>query len=334
MKATLVEDCRGVLQVYSDGTIVRSNKAALTVPIVDDGRVITKDIIYNEVLELELRLYLPSHCTTNLPIFLNFHGGGFCIGFRTNPNFDYSCHRLADALNALVISPDYRLAPEHRLPAAIDDGYCVLEWIRSQALGDKADPWMTNHADFSRVYVSGESAGGTIAHHLGMRAQSKDWSPMKIKGIIVLMAFFGGEEHSPSEATCPKDAFLNLELNDRYWRLSLPIGANRDHPICNPFSPEAPRLKDAVLPPVLVIAGGRDLLRDREIEYAQALKKYGKQVELIVFEEEQHCFFTLTPHSQASQQLMQHIIRFLLEQISCPYGKEGTCDSCNFSTCV
>eukprot|EP01018_Ginkgo_biloba_P010858 Gb_19416 [translate_table: standard] len=311
MEATLVDDCRGVLKIYSDGTIVRSKQPGFTVPIEDDGRILSKDITFNDALELELRLYLPSNATTNLPIFVYFHGGGFCIGSRTWPNFHNYCLRLAASLNAIVVSADYRVGPEDRLPAAIDDGYSVLEWIRSQGVGDKTDPWMSNHADFSRVYVSGDSAGGSIAHHLGMRAQSKDWSPMKIKGIILLMAFFGGEEHSPSEATCPKDAFLNLELNDRYWRLSLPIGANRDHPICNPFSPEAPSLKDAVLPPVLVIAGGRDLLRDREIEYAQALKKYGKQVELIVFEEEQHGFFTITPHSQASQQLMQHIIRFI-----------------------
>eukprot|EP01018_Ginkgo_biloba_P010859 Gb_19417 [translate_table: standard] len=280
MEATLVDDCRGVLKIYSNGTIVRSKQPAFTVPIEDDGRILSKDITFNDALELELRLYLPSNATTNLPIFVYFHGGGFCIGSRTWPNFHNDCLCLAAALNAIVVSADYRVGPEDRLPAAIDDGYSVLEWIGSQAVGDKTDPWMSNHADFSRVYVSGDSAGGSIAHHLGMRAQSKDWSPMKIKGIILLMAFFGGEEHSPSEATCPKDAFLNLELNDRYWRLSLPIG-------------------------------GRDLLRDREIEYAQALKKYGKQVELIVFEEEQHGFFTITPHSQASQQLMQHIIRFI-----------------------
>lgn len=315
MAATVVDDCRGVLQVYSNGTIVRSQKPAFVTPFEDDGRVLSKDLVFDFSLGLELRLYIPtsaSASTTKLPIFVYFHGGGFCIGSRTWPNCHNNCLRLAATLNAIVVAPDYRLGPEHRLPAALDDGFSALLWIREQAGGSfAAEPWLADHADFARVYVSGDSAGGSIVHHVSLRAEAENWGKMKIKGYVHLMAFFGGEERKPSEATCPKDARLNLELNDRYWRLSLPVGANRDHPICNPLVPGAPCLSNVALPPVLVIAGGRDLLRDREIEYAEVLRNSGKEVELVVFEEEEHGFFTLTPNSPASGRLMECIIQFV-----------------------
>lgn len=315
MEATVVEDCRGVLQVYSDGTIARSQKPCFVAPFEDDGRVLSKDVVFDPSLGLQLRLYIPAPApTTKLPIFVYLHGGGFCIGSRTWPNCHNYCLRLAASLNAIVVAPDYRLSPEQRLPAALDDGFSALLWIREQAEAagsSSAEPWVADHADFARVYVSGDSSGGSLSHHLSVRAQWEGWGKMKIKGYVHLMAFFGGEERKPSEATCPTDARLNLELNDRFWRLSLPVGANRDHPICNPLAPGSPCLGNVALPPVLVVAGGRDLLRDREIEYAEVLKSYGKNVELAVFEDEEHGFFTLTPNSPASGRLMECIIQFV-----------------------
>ncbi|GLJ44645.1 hypothetical protein SUGI_0938440 [Cryptomeria japonica] len=319
-EVTEVEDCRGVLKVYSDGSIVRSPQPGFPLPYADDGRVEYKDVVFDQTLGLQLRLYITTEALASqsqIPIFVYFHGGGYCIGSRTWGNFHNYCLRLALALNALVIAPDYRVGPEHRLPASLDDGFAAIRWIRTQTeaidgSAATADPWMACHADFARVYVSGDSAGGGIAYHVSIRAPLEpSWGRVQIKGYILLMAFFGGEERTPSEATCPSDAFLNRDLNDRYWRLSLPVGANRDHPVCNPFGPGAPDLKELALPAVLVIAGGCDLLRDREIEYAEKLKEYGKQVELAVYEGEQHGFFTLTPNSSASKDLMDRIIGFM-----------------------
>ena len=212
-----------------------------------------------------------------------------------------------------MIAPDYRVGPENRLPASLDDGFAAIRWIRTQAdAGVAADPWMERYADFARVYVSGDSAGGGIAYHVSIRAPLEpSWGRVQIKGYVLLMAFFGGEERTPSETTCPPDAFLNRDLNDRYWRLSLPAGANRDHPFSNPFAPGAPDLKELELPAVLVIAGGCDLLRDREIEYAKKLKEYGKQVDLIVYKGDRHGFFTLTPNSPTSKDLMDRISAFM-----------------------
>ncbi|KAK1263003.1 putative carboxylesterase 15 [Acorus gramineus] len=309
-----IENCRDILRVYSDGSISRSARPSFNVPVSDDGSVHHKDLLFDPSHDLRLRLYLPqSDGQKKLPIFYYFHGGGFCIGSRDWPNFHNYCLRLASALPAVVVAPDYRLAPEHRLPAALDDAFASLEWLGTAA----AEEEMGEVADFGRVFVSGDSAGGSIAHHLVVRVAGGGgrgrgvFGPARIRAFVLLMPFFGGETHSVSEAECPVDAFLNLQLNDRYWRLSLPLGATRDHPYSNPFGPESPSLEPLELAPMLVVVGGRDLLRDRAADYARKLKGLGKEAELVEFEGMQHGFFTINPGSAQAEELMRVLRRFI-----------------------
>lgn len=214
-----VDECRGVLRVYSDGSIVRSSNPSFIVPVNDDGSVLWKDVIFDATHNLQLRLYKPASTPTRakLPIFYYIHGGGFCIGSRSWPNCQNYCFKLALELEAVIISPDYRLAPENRLPAAIEDGYMAVKWLQSQAVAEEPDRWLTDVADFSRVFISGDSAGGNIAHNIAVKlgAGSAEVEPVKVKGYILLAPFFGGRVVSRSEAEGPKDAFLNLELIQR-----------------------------------------------------------------------------------------------------------------------
>ncbi|WOK91739.1 hypothetical protein Cni_G00430 [Canna indica] len=310
----VVDDCRGVLRVLSDGTIVRTQNPSFLVPVVDDGSVEWKDVLFSPAPNaLHLRLYRPRHDPADrLPVFFYFHGGGYCIGSRTWPNVQTYCLRLASDLRALVVAPDYRLAPEHRLPAAIHDSFAAVEWLRSAA-----DPWLAESADLARVFISGDSAGGSIAHHLALRFGSPDGraalSPVRIRGFVQLMPFFGGTQRTRSEEECPADAFLNRDLNDRYWRLSIPLGATLDHPLVNPFGPESPDMQAAELDPVLVVVGGKDLLRDRAVDYARRLRGWGKPVELAEYEGQQHGFFTINPWSEPANELMDRIKRFMVE---------------------
>lgn len=214
-----VDECRGVLRVYSDGSIWRSPKPSFNVPVDDDGSVVWKDILFDPVHNLQLRLYKPaSSSSAKLPIFYYIHGGGFCIGSRAWPNCQNYCFRLSSELQAVVISPDYRLAPENRLPAAIEDGFMTVKWLQAQALAENPDPWLTDVADFSRVFICGDSAGGNIAHNLAVQlgAGSSDLAPVRVRGYVLLAPFFGGTVRTRSEAEGPKDAFLNWELIDRF----------------------------------------------------------------------------------------------------------------------
>lgn len=316
----VVDECRGVLFVYSDGSVVRRAGPGFATPVRDDGSVEWKDAVFDAAHGLGLRLYKPRDRKNHdlLPVFFYFHGGGFCIGSRTWPNCQNYCLRLAAELDAVVVAPDYRLAPEHRLPAALDDAAAALLWLASHAAPGGGDPWLTEAADFGRIFVSGDSAGGTIAHHLAVRfgcptARTSLGPGVRVKGYVQLMPFFGGTERTRSEAECPDDAFLNRPLNDRYWRLSLPDGATADHPASNPFAPGESReaLEGAEMAPTLVVVGGRDILRDRAVDYAARLRAMGKPVEVREFEGQQHGFFTIDPWSDASAELMRALKRFV-----------------------
>ncbi|KAK7342076.1 hypothetical protein VNO80_25019 [Phaseolus coccineus] len=313
-EATVVEECRGVLHVYSDGSIVRSSRSSFSVPVNDDGTVLWKDVVFNPAHDLQLRLYKPADSSgSKLPIFFYFHGGGFCIGSRTWPNCQNYCFRLASQLRVIVVAPDYRLAPENRLPDAIEDGFTAVKWLQAQAVSKEPDPWLSHVADFGRVFISGDSAGGNIAHHLaaGLGFGSPKLAPVRVRGYVLLAPFFGGTARTKSEAEGPKDAFLNLELIDRFWRLSIPIGETTDDPIVNPFGPKSESLEGINLDPILVVAGGSDLLKDRAEDYARRLKEWGKDIEYLEFEGQQHGFFTIDPNSEPSNKLMLIIKHFI-----------------------
>uniref|UniRef100_A0A9I9EF80 Alpha/beta hydrolase fold-3 domain-containing protein n=1 Tax=Cucumis melo TaxID=3656 RepID=A0A9I9EF80_CUCME len=216
----IVEDCMGVLQLYSDGTVSRSDNIHFPFPITLDTSVVFRDVLYDASHALHLRLYKPpsssssssSSPTTNkkLPILFFFHGGGFCVGSRSWPNSHNCCVRLALGLDALVIAPDYRLAPEHRLPAAVEDGVKAIEWVRKAG---KLDEWIEESGDLKRVFVMGDSSGGNIAHHLAVRIGIEN-EKFGVRGFVLMAPFFGGVRRTKSEEG-PAEQLFDLEALDR-----------------------------------------------------------------------------------------------------------------------
>ncbi|KAG2583835.1 hypothetical protein PVAP13_6KG247700 [Panicum virgatum] len=222
--------------------------------------------------------------------------------------------RLAAGTGALVLSADYRLAPEHRLPAAIDDAAAVLLWLRGQAARSPAsssdaagaDPWLSELADPGRVFVAGESAGGVLAHHLNVRFSGAPGAlhPVRLRGVVALMPFFTGAEPTPSELRCPDEAYLNRDMSARFARLCLPPGATADHPFLNPFGPGAP---------ALVVVAGDDILRDRNVEFVRRMRGMGKPVEVVEFPGQGHAFFSLRAWSEPVGELVRVFKRFMDE---------------------
>ncbi|KAK7284743.1 hypothetical protein RJT34_19496 [Clitoria ternatea] len=310
----VVEDCMGFLQLYSDGTVFRSNDIQFKVSAIEDNSITFKDCLFNKRFNLSLRLYKPPRATNPLPVLLFLHGGGFCFGSRTWPHIHNCCTRLASGLQALVVSPDYRLAPEHRLPAAVDDAVEAVRWLQRQGLSEGGDHWLNGDVDFDRVYVVGDSSGGNIAHHLAVRfgSGSIEMDPVRIRGYVLFAPFFGGEVRTKSEEG-PPEHMLNLDLLDRFWRLSMPVGESRDHPFANPLGPGSPNLAKVKLDPILVMVGANELLKDRAAEYATWLKKLGKDIQYVEFDGAQHGFFTHDSYSQFSQEVIQILTRFMLQ---------------------
>lgn len=123
----------------------------------------------------------------------------------------------------MVVAPDYRLAPEHRLPAAVDDAMTAVKWLQNQALlsddiGGVGEEWLgKGSVDFERVFVVGDSSGGTLAHHLAvdLGRGSPGLAPVRVRGYVLMAPFFGGTVRTKSEAEGPPEQFLNLEMLDR-----------------------------------------------------------------------------------------------------------------------
>ncbi|KAL2505463.1 putative carboxylesterase [Abeliophyllum distichum] len=101
-------------------------------------------------------------------------------------------------LPRVVISPDYRLAPEHCLLATMDDALNAVKWPQIQALSNNPDPWLSDEVDFDRVFIVGDSSGGNLAHHLAVKLGlgSSEMSPVRVRGYVLMAPFFGGTERT------------------------------------------------------------------------------------------------------------------------------------------
>ena len=331
----VVEDCMGIVQLLSDGTVRRSldySHLPRLRHVPSALPVQWKDVVYDAGNGLRLRMYRPTTAGPaekkhpKLPVLVYFHGGGFCIASFEWPNFHAGALRLAGELPALVLSADYRLAPEHRLPAAHRDAETVLSWLRDQAAAG-TDAWLAECADFGRVFVCGDSAGGNMVHHVAARLGSGALAlgdRVRVVGCVILWPYFGGEERTAAaaeaEAMAPSSEFDPGKNFDQMWRLALPDGATRDHPAANPFGPESAPLDDVRFPPVLVAKAGRDRMRDRVAEYVARLRAMGKPVELAEFEGQGHGFFVFAPFGDASAELVRVVRQFMCTCTATSHG--------------
>lgn len=249
-----------------------------------------------------LLLYLPEGAqqprAEKLPVFLHFHGGGFCISHCSWFMYYQFYARLAASLPAVVVSVELPLAPEHRLPAAIDVGYAALLRLRDLARGGAAGPadaLLRSAADFSRVFLIGDSSGGNLVHQVAARASAEApefWAPLRVAGGVPLHPGFVRSTRSRSELEQQSDSvFFTLDMLDKFLKLGLPKGATKDHPYTCPMGEAAPPLETVALPPFLVAVAEKDLIRDTNLEYCEAMKKAGKEVEVVVSREVSHSFY-------------------------------------------
>lgn len=335
----VVEEIHGLIRVHKDGHVER-------LPAIPDvpctwgstaagSGVLARDVVVDRATGVWARLYAPASAPSKVPVVVYFHGGGFCVGSAAWSCYHEFLAQLPAKAGCAVMSVDYRLAPEHRLPAAFDDGMAAVRWLRQQAgHGGRSSgasdevAWWRGRCRFDRVFLMGDSAGASIAFHVAARlgqGQLGGLAPLCVKGAILIQPFFGGEARTASEKTTPQPprSALSLATSDSYWRMALPAGSagSRDHPWCNPLSRGAPRLETLPLPlpPVLVCVAEADILRDRNLELCRALRKAGRSVEQATYGGVGHAFQVLHNYHLSqprTQEMLAHIRAFVAARSS------------------
>jgi acetyl esterase len=226
------------------------------------------------------RLYTPKTLRTAgglSPCLVFFHGGGWVIG--NLDSHDVVCRKLADEGQLIVISVGYRLAPEHKFPAAVDDAIAAAKWIAANArqLG----------IDSSRLMVGGDSAGGNLAAVVAISA--RDGNGPKIAGQVLIYPAIDFALTHPSHSE-PETSLLLTHSVIRWFRDHYLNGAADVHD----WRASPARAKTLIgLPPAYVLTAGADPLRDEGDEYASRLKQAGVAVTYRSFPGQFHGFFTM-----------------------------------------
>ncbi|KAI6686201.1 hypothetical protein NL676_032114 [Syzygium grande] len=314
----VTDEIGGLIRVYEDGHVERPNIVPFASSALPQELGVTStDTVIDKFTNVWVRFYVPNNVQNQLlPLIVYFHGGGFCVGSAAWSCYHEFLAKLALKVNCVIMSVNYRLAPENPLPAAYEDGFKALTWLGKQIL-EASSEWWTRQCDFSRVFLAGDSAGANITHHLASRLVSDNDTELdaakslRFKGAILIQPFFGGEARTESEkhTAQPPGSALTVATSDTYWRLALPRGTSRDHPWCNPLTrderggrnPEKLR----VLPRTLVCISERDILRDRNVEYCGALAKAGKVVECVVYDGVGHAFQVLSKSHTAQARALE-----------------------------
>jgi acetyl esterase/lipase len=240
---------------------------------------ITRDIarVHNEIIAgLPVRVYEHDHSPTGLIVYI--HGGGFCIG--SVALMDNVARELAHASGAVVISVEYRLAPEHPYPAGLDDVEAVTRWALTNAshLGSQSD----------RVIVAGESAGGNLATAVTLRLRDAGAAVRPIGQVLIYpVVDVTGSPH-PSRKEFD-GVVVTEDMSQFFWTsYSGDREIDRD-PYAAPLN--APSLAD--LPPALVVLGGCDYLRDEGRAYSRRLREAGVEIEEVSYPGQPHGFMNM-----------------------------------------
>ncbi|MBW8803783.1 MAG: alpha/beta hydrolase [Catenulisporales bacterium] len=235
--------------------------------------------------KVPIRVYRPSPEQRPLPALLYFFGGGWTLG--SLETCDAVCRTLANTAGCLVISVGYRLAPEHKFPAAVEDCHEALRHIATHAADFGADP--------TRLAVGGDSAGGNLAAATTLLARTEPALPLSGQ----LLVYPNTDQLADDESLHTNDDPWLFNHRSVAWYLDhyLATDADAAHPLASPL--RAPDLSG--LPPALVITAEYDPLRDQGEAYARRLAESGIEVELTRYPGMVHGFFTMSGSVDAAR---------------------------------
>jgi acetyl esterase len=244
--------------------------------------------------KLPVRLYRPS-ADRPLGTLVYFFGGGWTLGGIDTS--DGVCRALANAAGCLVVTPGYRLAPEHPFPAAVHDCLAAVSWVTENADTLGVDP--------GRIAVGGDSAGGNLAAVVAQQTRSL---------AAQLLVYPNTCYHADTESLRDNDDrwMFNRHSVDWYWRNYLTDPEHGRDPRVSPLL--APDLSG--LPPALVLTAEFDPLRDEGEQYAERMRAAGVPVELTRYDGMAHGFFTMSGVLAGARRAVAQAAEYLRKTVS------------------
>jgi acetyl esterase len=247
---------------------------------------------------IAVRIYRPE-ADTPLPVVVYFHGGGFVIGDIAT--HDTTCQRLAAGVPALVVSADYRLAPECRFPAAVDDCEVVTRWVSTHA--------SEFGGDATRLAVAGDSAGANLAAVVARRARDAGGPPIAFQLLVYPATDLTRALPSHTE----NGTGYLLDSDTVAWFFDHYLGgADPRHPDASPL------LADDLsgLPPALVVTAEFDPLRDDGEAYGERLRQAGGTVTTSRYDGMIHGFYGLDSVFDAAKRATAETVAALRDALA------------------
>lgn len=282
-------------RVYKTGRIEKFHTTH-KIPPSDDPiiKVRSKDVVISIDPSVSARIFLPEiHDPTHkLPILLYIHGGGFSFESAFSPHIHNYVNLLAAKAKAIAVSVEYRLAPEHPIPACYDDSWAVLQWVAFHSKRNGPESWLNDYADFDRVLIGGDSAGGNISHNLLGRVGSFGLAGVKVVGAVLVHPYFGGTD------------------DDQMWLYMCPENGGLDDPRLKPAIEDLAKIG---VEKVLVFVAEKDHLMSVGKRYVDELRKsgWGGRVEIVVNEDEEHCFHLQDLKNKKAMTLVEKFASFV-----------------------
>jgi len=252
---------------------------------------------------IPLRIYHPAGAKEEpLPVLVFFHGGGWVIG--SLDGVDRFCRAVCQEAGVLVVSVDYRLAPEHRFPAGVEDCWAATCWVAENASLLGGDP--------QRLMVGGDSAGGNLAAAVALRA--RDRKLLDLVAQVLIYPVTDLTQSLPSYQSCAEGFGLTRDAMSWFIAQYLPEGVDRRHPEASVLFAETA----TGVAPALMLVAGYDPLRDEGLAYAKRLRDSGVPVVERNWEGMVHGFINqrdLLPQAREASLWVAQELRQLLRQI-------------------
>jgi acetyl esterase len=249
--------------------------------------------------ELPIRIYQPREARPGeqLPVLVWFHGGGFVIGDLDT--HDPACRMLANQADCLVVAVDYRLAPEFKFPAAVDDSMAAVRWVALHARELGGDP--------ERIAVGGDSAGGNLAAVCALLARNEGHPRLAFQ--LLIYPCTAPEPETPSHRKFAEGYVLTRNTITWFYKQYA-----RSPKEFHDFR-FAPLVADDLsnLPPALLLVAGFDPLRDEGVDYAKRMIEAGNRVTLVNYEGMIHGFYLMGAAVDAAKRAIAQSAQALKE---------------------